>query len=117
MRVPGRVAESLRGSGHNIRFVFGSDDAGEYLEYYATHRMTNDRHVRIWDTGDVATLRALPPFYVIDPLTPGGEEQARREYFEETMAIKTELEESGLWPHDDLNAYLRTHPEVEGPEE
>jgi hypothetical protein len=112
-----REAGAIHHRGWNIRFFFGSDDAGEYLEYYATHRMTNDRHIRIRENGDVAPLRAIPQFYVFDSETPGGEERARKEYLEETTAIKAELEEVGLWPHDDLNDFLRTHPEVEGHQE
>ncbi|MCY3885211.1 MAG: hypothetical protein OXG24_09915 [Gammaproteobacteria bacterium] len=30
-----------------IKFLFGEDTNGKYLDYYATHRVTNDRHIRI----------------------------------------------------------------------
>jgi hypothetical protein len=35
-------------AGWAIWYLFGFDEKGEYLDYYASHRMTNDRHVRIY---------------------------------------------------------------------
>lgn len=39
----GRILDA----GWAIWYLFGTDEKGEYLDYYASHRMTNDRHVRI----------------------------------------------------------------------
>jgi len=36
-----------------------ADEAGEYLDYYASHRMTNDRHVRLRPGGSGENLPAL----------------------------------------------------------
>lgn len=44
-------------SGGNISFVTGSENGQDYLEYYATHRMTDDRHVRIWASGKTEVLQ------------------------------------------------------------
>ena len=41
---PGLIQEG----GWTIRYVFDDDAGGSYLEFYATHRMTNDRRVRIY---------------------------------------------------------------------
>ena len=41
------------------RFYVGAEDGREYLDYYATHRMTNDRHVRLYAGGcNVRRLRS-----------------------------------------------------------
>lgn len=38
-------------AGWAIWYLFGSDEKGEYLDYYASPRMTNDRHLRIREDG------------------------------------------------------------------
>lgn len=57
------VAERKRGelfqAGWSVRWLFGSDEKGEYLDFYAVHRMTNDRHERIHETGEMTELEAL----------------------------------------------------------
>ncbi len=53
---PEDVKERWRGTilaaGWAIWYLFGTDEGGEYLDYYACHRMTNDRHERIREDGD-----------------------------------------------------------------
>jgi len=50
----------IRTRGWRITFRVMPDDAGSpSLEFYATHRMTNDRHVRIWADGHVEELDAI----------------------------------------------------------
>ncbi len=51
----GRIVER----GWAIWFRFGADDAGEFLDYYASHRMTDDRHVRLRPSGAHESLPAL----------------------------------------------------------
>ena len=57
------VAERRRGKitreGWAIWYVFGEDEGGEFMDYYASHRMTNDRHVRIRAGGECEGLEAL----------------------------------------------------------
>ncbi len=54
--------------GWRIAYRIDPDDAGlPSLEFYATHRMTNDRHVRIWADGHVDHLDAIDEFYGFDP--------------------------------------------------
>ena len=43
-----------------VKYCFGKDQDGKFLDYYAAHRMTNDRHLRIRDNGDVEGLPAYP---------------------------------------------------------
>ena len=46
--------------GWTVKYCFGKDQDGKFLDYYAAHRMTNDRHLRIRDNGDVEGLPAYP---------------------------------------------------------
>jgi hypothetical protein len=46
-RAPGYI----QAAGWLIQFVFGSDSRGEYLDYYASHRLTDDSHVRLYANG------------------------------------------------------------------
>ena len=43
-----------------VKYCFGKDRDGKFLDYYAAHRMTNDRHLRIRANGDVEGLPAYP---------------------------------------------------------
>jgi hypothetical protein len=52
-RERGKIAER----GWAIWYPFGEGEEGAYLDYYASHRMTNDRHQRIRADG---RLEALP---------------------------------------------------------
>ena len=54
-----RRSGELFKSGWVIYYLFGKDDAGEYLDYYATHRMTDDSHFRIYANGHRESLPAL----------------------------------------------------------
>lgn len=49
----------IQNAGWLIQYCFGNDDHGEYLDYYAAHRMTDDEHVRIYEDGQVKNLPAL----------------------------------------------------------
>lgn len=49
----------VRQAGWTIRFIVGADEEGPYLEYYATHRMTNDTRVRIHGSGRTEALDAI----------------------------------------------------------
>ena len=55
------------------RFDIDADDGREHLDYYAMHRMTNDRHVRLYADGDEEGLPAMAEGYVI----PQGATQGR----------------------------------------
>ena len=51
---------AIASRGWTIKFLFGDDEAGKYLDFYATHRMTNDRHLRLRANGDIEHLPAYP---------------------------------------------------------
>src|SRR5262245_41724991 len=63
---PEDVAQRSRGkiyqAGWVIWYLFGADESGEYLDYYASHRMTNDRHVRIRADGSREALPTMQEF-------------------------------------------------------
>lgn len=51
--------------GWTIKFLFGEDAKGKFLDYYASHRMTNDRHVRIRSDGSEEILPALDGMRIV----------------------------------------------------
>ena len=57
LRQPGKISQR----GWAIRYVFGED----HLDYYADHRMTNPRHVRIHSDGRIEHLEAPREMYSI----------------------------------------------------
>jgi len=82
-------------AGWVIWYLFGRDDDGLYLDYYACHRMTNDRHVRIRDDGSTEMLPTIAEFRRCskDP-----EEDARleAEYFARNREVHELLERKGF---------------------
>jgi hypothetical protein len=85
------------------------DDGGfPVLEFYATHRMTNDSHVRIWADGHSEDLDAIDELYAYDAKVPGSKEAAQEQYLRHNRAVADELRVRGLYPHGDINAFLRT---------
>jgi hypothetical protein len=90
-----RTPGFIQAAGWLIQFVFGSDCLGEYLDYYASHRMTDDRHVRLYETGRQQNLASLQSFFVTssDPL-----EAKRREaaYLRRNRRVVRQLAAKGF---------------------
>ena len=59
----------IRKEGWIIRYKFGVQDGKGYMDFYASHRMTNDRHERVWEDGRVEDLPA-PLGFVLLPSRP-----------------------------------------------
>ncbi len=105
----GKIIEA----GWAIWYLFGSDERGEYLDYYASHRMTTDRHTRIYANGDEEYLLTIQSMRMVsrDP-----EEDARleTEYFARNQKVSRMLEEKGFGMAGDepmltqVNRYLHT---------
>jgi len=57
-------------SGWLIQYCFGNENDIEYLDYYASHRMTNDRHIRIYENGEIKNLPTLRESYLVDTPEP-----------------------------------------------
>lgn len=100
---------SIAKAGWTINYLVDRDENGKYLQFYATHRMTNDRRLRIYETGRMETLDAIVEMYGYNPQVPGAEQKAKQEYFEHNQRIADELRRLGLYPEGSINAYLRTH--------
>jgi hypothetical protein len=110
------VRREIRQQGWRIRFrVDPDDDAGfPSLEFYATHRMTDDRHVRIRADGRVEELDAIRELFAYRADEPGSREAAEAEYLRHNRKVAEELRAAGLYPEGDINAYLRTTGDREG---
>ncbi|MXY23170.1 MAG: hypothetical protein F4Y45_01450 [Acidobacteria bacterium] len=90
------------------RFDISVEDGREHLDYYAMHRMTNDRHVRLYADGDEEGLPAISGMYVI----PQGATQAEREaaeakHYADNQAVEKLLEEKGFVMTDQAHASAR----------
>ena len=82
-------------SGWSISYVFGED----YMDYYAEHRMTDPRHVRIYTDGKVETLPAPREVYAYSD--ERDKDGAREEFFRYNRAVYAELERKGLVDTED----------------
>jgi len=87
----------IQQAGWNIRYIAGRDAARRYIELYAMHRLTNDRHLRIYDDGTVDTLPTVSQGAMFNPDIPGDRERAEREGKETDDRLITELKQRGLW--------------------
>ena len=93
------VANRQRGklveAGWTIWFLFGADDDGEFLDYYSSHRMTNDSHVRVYEDGRVEALESL---WEMRPTSDDPVENARLEdeFWAHNERVARLLEEKGF---------------------
>ena len=112
---PENMRERRRGkigsAGWAIWYLFGRDEAGEYLDYYASHRMTNDRHVRIYESGQVESLPAINSMRLASS-DPEEDAKLEAEHREEQLKVSRILEEKGFGMEGDepggvqINRYL-----------
>lgn len=81
--------------GWDIDYLFGADETGESLDYYASHRMTDQSHVRIYGDGRREELPTQNPWC---PSSDDPEEAKRLEqdYYAENRKISAMLERK--WP-------------------
>lgn len=90
-RQPGTIIQA----GWAIWYLFGSDERGNYLDYYASHRMTNDRHVRIYADGVREGLPTIQEFRLCSR-DPEEDASLEREYFAKNQEVAKMLEEKGF---------------------
>ncbi len=110
--VEARRRGKIVGGGWAVWYLFGEDERGVYLDYYASHRMTDDRHVRLREDGPPERLPAVRTFRIVsrDP-----EEDARleAEYLEHNRRVGQMLREKGFGVAGDepegvqINRHLR----------
>ena len=93
-----RRGGSLRqqGGSGSVRYVFGRDEAGEYVEFYAFHRIWGDHHARIRESGELEGLEILQTGYPIDPDDPEVAARNQRAMAERNRNLLEELESAGL---------------------
>ena len=88
------LAELQRGSivknGWTINYQFGSFDGVLYLEYFASHRMTNDTLHRIYADGRHEQVGYCQEFYAAD------DEQAEQAYYEHNRQFYEQVRRRGL---------------------
>ncbi len=107
LKQPGKIVQA----GWVISYVFGED----YLDYYAEHRMTNPRHVRIHSDGRSESLEAPQEMYAV----PGdadetARQQAKEDFYAYNRRVYSELRAKGLaqiprliWRSGVLDCFLR----------
>ncbi len=84
--------------GWTIDYVVLNDENGQpCLEYLASHRMTNTRHVRILSDGEEVNLPTLEDDYGYDPDVPGDREAAKARMRAHNQAVIEDLKAKGLW--------------------
>jgi hypothetical protein len=97
---PEDVAARRRGeiiqAGWTICYLFGVNEKGEYLDYFASHRMTNDRHARIYASGEREALPTLN-WYRVCCKDPEEDKQAEAEFIAENQRIGKMLDEKWGW--------------------
>lgn len=115
---PEDIAQRRRGkivrAGWAIWYLFDTDAKGDYLDFYATHRMTDDRHVRIYATGEVDD--SLPRIESVRRGSPDPEENRRlqSEFDARNQAVAERLAAKGFGLQGDeplsvqMNRRLRT---------
>jgi len=119
-RSPGHIFER----GWHIGYVWDREDGEEYLEVLAQHRMTNDRHFRVFASGRVEQLPAAADFYSYGQDATDEEiERAERDYVEHNRRVYADLRMRGLLPpaggnlhSHDINEYLRSGGLTDAPE-
>jgi hypothetical protein len=94
-RAPGHLFEK----GWHIGFIWGANEQGEYLEFLAQHRMTNDRRQRVYASGEVNVMPVPVPMYVVPAdATPEQEAEIASRHAREYRRESEKLRELGLLP-------------------
>jgi hypothetical protein len=111
-RTSGKIVQA----GWAIWYRFGRDDAGEYLDYYAPPRMTNDRHMRLRESGAAEWLPAIESLRMCSD-DPAEDSRLAEEYYARNLEVGQILEEKGFGLHGDepgavqINRFLHLQPE------
>lgn len=100
----GKIVEA----GWTIWYLFGSDEDGEYLDYYSSHRMTNDSHVRIYADGRVEGLESLREMRQSSE-DPDEEARLKAEFWGHNERVARLLEEKGFGLQGDEHGSAIVH--------
>lgn len=85
-RRAGRIVQQ----GWTINYRFGEEAGRAFLEYFASHRLTNDTLNQIWDDGTFELIGYCQEFYLADDAL------AERAYREHNRQFYRLVEEKGL---------------------
>jgi len=85
----------IQEAGWLIQYCFGKDEQGEYLDYYAAHRMTDDSHVHIYQDGQVEHLPALDSVRKVSK-DPEEDQRLEEEYYKHNQQVARELAKKGF---------------------
>lgn len=109
--VVNRHSGYIQKAGWLIQYCFGKDEQGAYLDYYAAHRMTNDRHVRIYESGQAVDLPALLSMRLVSE-DPVEDKRLEDEYSRHNQQVAKMLVEKGFDKFT-VNMYLHAGLEKE----
>ncbi len=98
--LPEDVRERRQGNineaGWAIWYAFGSDEHGEYLDYYASHPMMGgDEHTRIREDGSMEGMDAISSVRLVSR-DPEEDAKLQAEHREKTRRVNEMLEEKGF---------------------
>jgi hypothetical protein len=83
--------------GWSINYILSIDENGKpCLTFWAEHRMTNPRHVRINSDGEIIGLESFLESYSFDPKVDGSEEDAHNRFKEHNQRVGELLRAEGL---------------------
>ena len=81
--------------GWTIWYLFGEDEQGEFIDYYASHRMTDDYHVRLYENGSTLDLPAMVSLRLSSP-DPKHDRELQQEYEQENARVAKLLDDKGF---------------------
>jgi hypothetical protein len=84
-----------KGGSGSIRYVFGEDERGGFLEFYSFHRIWGDVHARIYEDGTVESLDVLETV-VAESGDPAEDARRIEALHERNRRLLKELDEAGL---------------------
>ena len=82
-------------NGWHIWYLFGADELGFFLDYYSSHRMCGDDHVRVREDG---SQEDLPAYSYMRPSSsnPVEDKRLEDEFFRENQRVGILLKEKGF---------------------
>ena len=93
------VANRQRGkivqAGWTVWWLFAEDENGEYLDYYAMHRMTSDSHVRVYVDGTTQGLETVRDMRRAST-DPAEDAKLEAEFRAHNRRVNQELEAKGF---------------------
>jgi hypothetical protein len=93
----GASSGSIRQPGGSglIRYVFGDNERGRFLEYYSFHRIWGDSHARIYAAGEVESLDTLETTLMVTD-DPTEDRRQRDLLHRRNQRLMADLEQAGL---------------------